>query len=824
MMRKTEEAIDLTVWQRVIRRMHGLPLYIKGLIVVAIPLAGLLAVSVAFYFVQRENQSAETWVSHTLEVRSEIQMVHTRLEEAESGMLGYLITRDESWLEPFREAQKSIPGTLGRLESMLADNPARLARARSLDHLVTEYLKDLSSLPQRVPQVMGPAAPHPAIAEGRYSLEAVHQELDRMRAEEDRLLDQRRAHAKRVWDQGYAVIAAGILFVPAAAILAMLLFVAAISQRVETLEDNARRLARGMPISPMRLGTDEIGLLEQSLAEAASLLAEREQQLRGAADVLEARVGERTAELANTNQALEAEVDERTRAEEQLAETNQRLRALIDASPLAIIRLDLDGNVMSWNRAAEQIFGWTEEEVVNRPLPTVPGGEEERFRDLLTSAARGETLNGFEAQRRRKDGRLIDIRLWTAPLVNAAGEIRGKIVIAADFTQQRRLEEQFIQAQKMEAIGRLAGGVAHDFNNVITVVSGYGHMLSEGVKDDPVLRDAADEVLKAADRAAALSGQLLAFSRRQFIQPNVVDLNALVSNLQRMLGRVIGEDVEMKVILRPGAANVRADAGQIEQVIMNLAVNARDAMPNGGRLTVEITNVELDENYTRTHAGVRPGPYVMLAVSDTGVGMDAETRAHLFEPFFTTKERGKGTGLGLSTVYGIVKQHGGDIWVYSEPGKGSTFKIYLPQAGKAAAAAATAPEAPRPKPGTETVLVVEDEEGVRRLVREILESHGYTVLEADSGAKALEIGEQRQGPIDLLVTDVVMPQMSGRDLAEALMMLRPDMKVLFLSGYADRAVVEHGVIELGAGFLQKPFTPQTLAQKVREALDRRAAR
>jgi two-component system cell cycle sensor histidine kinase/response regulator CckA len=313
---------------------------------------------------------------------------------------------------------------------------------------------------------------------------------------------------------------------------------------------------------------------------------------------------------------------------------------------------------------------------------------------------------------------------------------------------------------------------------------------------------------------------LLLFSRRQVIQPKVIDLNALVLDIERMLRRVIGEDVELNTRLEPGLFAVRADRGQIEQVLMNLAVNARDAMPGGGKLTLETQNVSLDQSYARSHAEVKPGRYVMLAVSDTGTGMPPEVRAHIFEPFFTTKERGKGTGLGLSTVYGIVKQHGGDVWVYSEPGRGTTFKIYLPQAGAAADEKTAQPAEPlAAAAGHETVLVVEDEAAVRRLVRDILHHNGYRVLEGDSGEQGLETAAGHAGKIDLLVTDVVMPKMSGRDLAEALVRLRPEMKVLFLSGYTDNVVVDHGVLQPGTDFLQKPFTPDALVRKVRAVLD-----
>ncbi len=792
--------------------LRNLPLYAKGLAVVALPLAWLLVVAIAFYLVQRENQSAGNWVRHTQEVRSEIQLVHTRVEEAQTGALGYRLTHDSAWLAPYQRAQQTLPAVLDRLETMVGDNPQQVARVRRIRSLVTEQLKDLHPL----------TGANPALAESGKALATVRQILSDTMKQEDDLLATRRATARGTQADAYAVIVAGVLLAPLCGVLAMLLFTSAVARRIEVLDANSQRLAEGLPIVAMRSGNDEIGRLEQSLSEAASLLATREADLRRSGEEMEARVEERTSELAVANRALEAEVAERNRAEQELADLNRRLEAVIDASPLAIIRLDLQGNVQAWSRAAEQLFGWREEEVLGKPLPTVPNGGSQEFQALLAQAARGEVLTGHTTRRRRKDGTVVDIRLWTAPLFGRSGEVRGKIAIVADITEQTRLEQQLTHSLKMEAIGRLAGGVAHDFNNVITVVSGYGHMILDGVQNDSELREAAEEVLKAAERAAALANQLLTFSRHQVIQPKVLEINALVCDMERMLGRVIGEQIDLQVVARPGVARVRADAGQLEQVLMNLIVNARDAMPGGGTLTVETANVVLDENYSRTHPGVGPGNYVMLAVSDTGTGMDPETRSHIFEPFFTTKERGKGTGLGLSIVYGIVKQHGGDIWVYSEPGKGTTFKIYLPQAAASEAGDdAGDPASPRLS-GDETVLLVEDEPGVRKLVRGILEQYGYRVIEAGSGPQALEMEAGHEGRIDLLLTDVVLPKMSGRDVADALVLSRPGIKVLYLSGYTDHVVRDRGVLAAGASFLQKPFTPEVLARKIREVLDDRS--
>ena len=399
---------------------------------------------------------------------------------------------------------------------------------------------------------------------------------------------------------------------------------------------------------------------------------------------------------------------------------------------------------------------------------------------------------------------------------NKVCQLRGVMV---DVTAQQQLEEEFHQAQKMEAVGRLVGGVAHDFNNLLTIISGYGQLAYDVLGAESELRPYMDEILKAGERASALVRRLLAFTRRQALEPQVLDLNSVVSDTEKMVRRLIGEDIEIVTVLPLGLGAVRSDLAQIEQVLVNLSVNARDAMPNGGKLIIETANLDLNEAYAEIHLAVTPGPYVMLAVSDTGSGMDAHTRSHMFEPFFTTKAKGKGTGLGLATVYGVVKQSGGNIWVYSEPGKGTTFKIYLPRV-----VAPVGPPQPKvihapPPQGSETILLVEDEEGIRLLVLGILRARGYTVLEARGPHEALEISKKFDGLIHLLFTDVVMPQMGGREVAEQITSARPSTKVLYMSGYTDHAIAYHGVLDPGVAFLQKPFTPEALAQKVREVLD-----
>jgi len=527
----------------------------------------------------------------------------------------------------------------------------------------------------------------------------------------------------------------------------------------------------------------------------------------------------RFEELRRRATELEGTVKLRLQAEEALRETNQTLQSLVQTSPLAIIAADLNGIIKSWNAAAERIFGWTSQEVIGRPNPSIPGDKMEETRNALDALSKGETFTDVESSRLRKDGALINISLSAAPLIDGKGDIHGVVGVIADITERKHLEEQFLQSQKMEAIGRLAGGIAHDFNNLLTAIIGYSQIAQARLNPQDALRKDIEEIENAGHRAATLTSQLLAFSRKQLIQPQVLDLNSLVTDLTRMLQRLIGEDIELATCLDPNVQLVNVDRGQIDQIIMNLAVNSRDAMPEGGKLTIETANVELDEGYASEHLDARAGSHVLLAITDTGTGMDKEMVSRIFEPFFTTKEQGKGTGLGLSTVYGIVKQSGGHINVHSTPGRGSSFNIYLP-----CVEAATDHEAARSKQedcrgGSETVLLLEDSDRVRRLARTLLEGCGYTVLEASNGDEAGRISERETGPIHLLLTDVVMPGSSGREVAQRLLLLRPEMSVLYMSGYTDDAIVAHNVLDGRTPFLQKPFTKDSLIRKVREVLD-----
>jgi PAS domain S-box-containing protein len=516
--------------------------------------------------------------------------------------------------------------------------------------------------------------------------------------------------------------------------------------------------------------------------------------------------------------ALHAEERQRWHAEAALRASEERFRALVENSSDALLLIDAEGRVTYLSPSSVRHLGWKPEQMIGRSIFDFLHPEDRE----LVGARMAETVDNpgksivVEVRFHHADGTW---RIMESVGVNRLADpaVAGIVVNARDITERRRLEAQLRQAQKMEAVGQLAGGVAHDFNNLLTAILGYCHLMLDEIPEGDPLRLDLLEIQSAGDRAASVTRQLLAFSRLQMLQPQVVDINTLVTQLEKLLRRLISEDVELVTALAPDLRPVTVDPASVEQILVNLAVNARDAMPTGGRLTIETANVDLDDTYAVTHVAMTPGPYVMLAVGDTGEGMDAATRARVFEPFFTTKEQGKGSGLGLATVYGIVKQSGGYIWVYSEPGHGTMFKVYLAPTGSPSVAQPAARDAGSAL-GWETVLLVEDEDAVRALAREVLRRHGYVVLEARHGVDALRVAERHPDDIHLMVTDVVMPHMSGRELAQRLGTVRPKMKMLFMSGYADHMLM-HDDLAPGAAFLQKPFTPEVFARKVRSILD-----
>jgi two-component system, cell cycle sensor histidine kinase and response regulator CckA len=550
---------------------------------------------------------------------------------------------------------------------------------------------------------------------------------------------------------------------------------------------------------PLKVGSDTIGVLAvQSYTEGV-------------------RYGAEELEILEFVSAQVAMAIERTRASERVQGSERKYRQLFEGNPTAIFVYDAETlRFLAVNEAAVRRYGYTREEFLAMTLTDMrPEEEAVKLREILAQY-RGGTARATGLRHRRRDGTLIDVEV-TYDDIDFAGR-RARLAVVEDVTERRRLEDRLRQGLKMEAVGQLAGGIAHDFNNLLTAIVGYATLLDRALPPSDEMHEEVQEIIGAARRAGNLTHQLLAFSRKQVLRPRVLDVNVVVRDMERILQRTIGEHIALVTSLEPRLATVRADANQLEQVIMNLAVNARDAMPGGGRITVTTANVLLDPELAQANPDARPGGYVLLAVADTGTGMTAEVKAHLFEPFFTTKDVGKGTGLGLATVYGIVHQSGGVIAVDTEVGHGTRFRIFLPRA-EAPAPEAAAGGVERAAAGSGTVLLVEDEAGVRHLARDVLSGFGYRVLEAPDGSEALRLAVAHDGPIDLLLTDVVMPGMSGAELAERFQILRPGTRVLYASGYADDAVIRHGVTD-GVPFLQKPFEPDDLVRRVRELIER----
>jgi len=508
-------------------------------------------------------------------------------------------------------------------------------------------------------------------------------------------------------------------------------------------------------------------------------------------------------------------------AQENLRRSELNFRSLVTNAPYGICRCDSTGKILDANPAFSEMLGYpSANDLIGQHIFSLYADTDQWFglADYLRASA---PFKGLTAEWKRQNDTTTVVRVSGRSVANGGEGVVFEL-FAEDVTERRALEQQLRQSQKMEAVGRLAGGIAHDFNNLLMVILGYSEFLLERLGAEPHLRGPAQEISSAAERASSLTRQLLAFSRKQMLAPRIVNLNDVATENIKMLTRMIGEDIDLVMVPSPGLWPIRADAGQIDQVIMNLAVNARDAMPSGGKLTIETSNVTLDDDYARVHAPLRPGDYVMIAISDTGAGMDSETQSHIFEPFFTTKGT-KGTGLGLSTVYGIVKQSGGYIWVYSELGRGTTFKIYLPRVASfgetAAAQVAATAETRKVEPGTETILLVEDEANLRYLARQYLEKQGYKVIEAADGAVAMQIAVAHEATIHLLLTDVIMPGMNGRELAQRISEIRPNVKILYMSGYTENVIGHNGMLDDGIRLLQKPFNLRDLKSKVREVLD-----
>ncbi len=515
------------------------------------------------------------------------------------------------------------------------------------------------------------------------------------------------------------------------------------------------------------------------------------------------------------------DVTAQKRTEHQLVEREELYRILVETIPYGVRENDLNGKITFSNRAYNHMHGYDEGEITGMYIWDFKKTEKEKtdlqqyFKYLVQKQIKPER---FISQNVRKDGSIFDVEVDWAFKRDSLGRHTGFISVITDVTDKKKLEEQLRQSQKMEAIGQLTGGIAHDFNNILTIINGYSDlMLAKLRRDDPSF-EPVQQIKEAAYRASSLTSQLLAFSRKQILNPVILDLNHLIRQMEKMLRRLIGEDIDLRTIYDDNISTIKADSSQIEQVILNLAVNARDAMPRGGKLIIETAMVNFTEEYVRLHEDVSEGRFVMMAVSDTGTGIDEATKPRIFEPFFTTKEKERGTGLGLSTVYGIVKQSGGSIWVYSEPGKGTIFKVYFPAVKKGSATKAEQKELLRLH-SDETILVVEDDEGVRNLVVITLKKYGYQPIVAANGAEALKKVDEFRGRIDLLLTDVIMPKIGGSELSDSLVKKLPNLKVLFMSGYTDKSIIDHGVLQKGIHFIQKPFSPEALIRKLRQVFD-----
>jgi two-component system cell cycle sensor histidine kinase/response regulator CckA len=514
-----------------------------------------------------------------------------------------------------------------------------------------------------------------------------------------------------------------------------------------------------------------------------------------------------------------------SRFRKRLAEREELFRLITENAADMIAVVDTKGQRLYNSPSYEKLLGYSQEELgKTSAFEQIHADDRQAVVDAANDARRTGMGRTVQYRIRHKDGRWLTLESTASVVRNRDGEVEKLVVVNRDITERKQLEEQLYRSQKLEAIGRLSGGVAHDFNNLLGLMIGYSEALQDRIPPDDPYREAVDEIQNAGKRAAALTQQLLAFSRKQVLEPRILNLNTIIQDVEKMLRRLLGEDIEMQLVLAPDTCSVKADRSQIEQVILNLVVNARDAMPDGGKLIIETGNWELDRSTVLRHPYVIPGPYAMLKVTDTGCGMDAALQSHIFEPFFTTKEKGKGTGLGLATAYGVIKQSGGYIWVDSEVGKGTTFRIYLPQVSAVAEAAPEVKAAPKVASERRTILIVEDERSLRKLTRKTLSDAGHNVFEAGDASEALEVSRKTKDTIDLLLTDVIMPGMSGKKLADVLIAERPGIGVLYMSGYTDGEIATHGILDEGTAILRKPFTRDELMRRVEDALTALAAK
>jgi len=858
--------------------MHATKSRALGVAAIATALLTLLVISVLCYQDWKRYDTAYIGIRDSRRILNLNQALIDGLLDAETGQRGFLLTGRPEYLDPYRAASSQLPAQTSELGSLLNQDPDRRNLFLQLQSLIAAKLDELrTTIALRQSQRTDAALALVQSGQGK-------QTMDRIRQVSEQIQESETARWQASWDDlrsGAQHLRVVILI--GAVLLVGLVGVggAALRNAAGQLEQSAAQLDQSWRAAEQNrdllratlysigdgvITTDRDGGVHMMNAVAERLTGYTEPEARGTGierivhivnqatrAVVENPIRRvlkdgQIVGLANhtvliSKSGTEIPIDDsaapikgltgditgvvlvfRDVSERRKAfDTARRLASIVENSDDAIVAKSLEGTVTAWNRGAERLFGYSADEMIGSPISLiVPPDCMDELEQVLNQVAQGQSVDHQETERLTKDGRRIKVSLSVSPIRDGDGRVVGASKIARDITRQRQLEELVHQTQKMEAVGRLAGGLAHDYNNLLTVILGYATTVNNRLAPGDPLRITVKEILSAGERAASLTGQLLAFSRKQVTQPRILDLNVFVAETKDLLERLTGEDIDLAVVADSEACFVNVDTGQLTQILMNLAVNARDAMPTGGRLTIETrTVVRAREDLGRR--GIRPaGRYALLAVSDTGTGMDAQTEAHIFEPFFTTKEAGKGTGLGLATVFGIVTQHGGWIDVYTEPGHGTNFSIYLPRAD---AAQVEAPDARREfgpaRPAT--ILLVEDQAAIRMLAEDVLAEAGHRVLSAANGRAALQLAQKHPDAIDLLITDVVMPEMSGPDLADQLLKSRPGLIVLFISGYTDHALLHRGAIEQGTAFLQKPFLPEALMAKVNELLRENAS-
>ncbi len=765
----------------------------------------LVAIGLTFIGLSAANRASWNWVMRGRTISRIGRDARALATDREAAIRGFLLSGKPVSLEPEFKARPALQAKLDSLVSMSRDNLSQNERARSLRDAVHRWELGYADPTLARARTPGYASSVESELAGKALFDNVRAAFDVFRNYEERSYERLVA-----FETFLGIVAFVAVIIEIVGLLAVLIGLRrrALEQASDLLDQQERLEEQATELEAQAAELEEqTATLEEQTDEAQSIARTLEKTNRELAETID--------RLEHSNTAVEGITREKQK-------TLRLLDVVLESAPIGFAFHDRDMKYTRINSALAAMAGRSAEEHLGRTPAEVHPEVAELIEPLLRQVlVTGKSIINVPVARAARNGSPLQQHFLVSffPVQTLEGSIDGVGAVVLETTDRRQLEEQLLQSQKMEAVGRLAGGIAHDFNNILTAIKSYSELLLEDMETDKGRVEDVREIHEAADRAAALTRQLLAFSRQQLLRPRVLDLNTTVRDLKGMLERLIGEDIEVKTRLAPSIGMVTADPGQIEQVLMNLIVNARDAMPDGGTIDIETANVELDDEYARTHASTPPGDYVMLAVSDTGHGMPRETQARVFEPFFTTKEKGKGTGLGLSTVYGIVKQSGGSIWMYSEPGRGTTFKIYLPRIDGAIASDKLGAPAKNGKGGKETILLVEDEDAVRQVASRILRRSGYTVVEACNGNEALRQFGERGREFDLIITDIVMPEMGGLELAQRIREWAPTARILFTSGYTEDAVLRRSFLEPGAEFIEKPFTPARLAERARQVLD-----